>query len=170
MHLNLAHMAYVVAVAKAGSITGASVEIGISQPAISAAIRGIEDNFEYKLFVRNRAKGLSLTPTGRHFVNRAQQLLDDAAAFQDDVQGFGTQIAGEIQIACYHVISPYVLPPVFSSLASKHPNVNVRLHEGSLVDVVNTVKEGTADIAITYDMFDDSTVHLERLMPVFPMC
>ncbi|MBL4891067.1 MAG: LysR family transcriptional regulator [Rhizobiaceae bacterium] len=55
MHLNLAHMAYVVAVAKAGSITGASVEIGISQPAISAAIRGIEDTFEYKLFVRNRA-------------------------------------------------------------------------------------------------------------------
>ena len=168
MHLNLAHMAYVVAVAKAGSITGASVEIGISQPAISAAIRGIEDTFEYKLFVRNRAKGLSLTPTGRHFVNRAQKLLDEAAAFRDDVQGFGNQIAGEIQVACYHVISPYVLPPVFSNLAAQHPNVSVRLHEGSLVDVVNTVKEGTADIAITYDMFDDSTVHTERLAAVRP--
>lgn len=168
MHLNLSHMAYVVAVAKAGSITGASVEIGISQPAISAAIRGIEDAFEYKLFVRNRAKGLSLTPTGRHFVNRAQQLLDEAAAFQDDVQGFGNQIAGEIQVACYHVIAPYVIPPVFSNLAIKHPKVSVRLHEGSLVDVVNTVKEGTADIAITFDMFDDSTVNLERLISVRP--
>lgn len=168
MHLNLAHMAYVVAVAKAGSITGASVEIGISQPAISAAIRGIEDAFEYKLFVRNRAKGLSLTPTGRHFVNRAQKLLDEASAFQSDVQGFGNQVAGEIQVACYHVISPYVLPPIYSSLATKYPNINVRLHEGSLVDVVNTVKEGTADIAITYDMFDDATVNLERLIEVRP--
>jgi len=43
MHLNLAHMAYVVAVAKAGSITGASVEIGISQPAISAAITKVRN-------------------------------------------------------------------------------------------------------------------------------
>ncbi|MBL4891068.1 MAG: hypothetical protein JKX91_04440 [Rhizobiaceae bacterium] len=94
--------------------------------------------------------------------------MDEAAEFRDDVQGFGNQIAGEIQVACYHVISPYVLPPVFSNLAAQHPNVNVRLHEGSLEDVVNTVKEGTADIAITYDMFDDSTVRTERLAAVRP--
>lgn len=168
MHLNLAHLAYVIAVAKAGSITGASAEIGISQPAISAAIRGIEDTFNYRLFVRNRAKGLSLTPTGRHFVNRAQKLLDEADGFRNDVQGFGDQIAGEVQVACYHVISSYVLPPVISGLATKHPAVKVQLHEGSLVDVVNIVKEGTADLAITYDMFDDSTVHIEKLLPVRP--
>lgn len=168
MHLNLAHLAYVIAVAKAGSITVASTHIGISQPAISAAIRGIEEAFEYRLFVRNRAKGLSLTPTGRHFVNRAQKLLDEADAFRNDVQGLGDRIAGEVQVACYHVIAPYVLPPVISGLAKQYPAVSVRLHEGSLVDVVNTVKVGTADIALTFDMFDDSTVHLERLLPVRP--
>lgn len=168
MHLNLAHLAYVIAVAKAGSITGASAEIGISQPAISAAIRGIEETFDYRLFVRNRAKGLSLTPTGRHFVNRAQKLLDEADGFRNDVQGFGDRIAGEVQVACYHVISSYVLPPVISGMAAKHSAVKVQLHEGSLVDVVNIVKEGTADVAITYDMFDDSTVYIENLLPVRP--
>ncbi|MBL4756108.1 MAG: LysR family transcriptional regulator [Rhizobiales bacterium] len=168
MHLNLAHLAYVIAVAKAGSITEASAEVGISQPAISAAIRGLEDTFGYKLFVRNRAKGLALTPTGRRFVGRAQKLLDEAGAFRDEVQGLGDRVAGEIQIACYHVISPYVLPPVISGLARDHPALSIRLHEGSLVDVVNIVKEGTADIGITYDMFDDSNVHLERLLPVRP--
>lgn len=168
MHLNLAHLAYVISVAKAGSITGASAEIGISQPAISAAIRGVEDAFGYRLFVRNRAKGLSLTPTGRSFVNRAQKLLDEADGFRNDVQGFGENITGEIQVACYHVISPYVLPPVIKGLTSTHPALKVQLHEGSLVEVVNIVKEGTADLAITYDMFDDSTVHIEKLLPVRP--
>lgn len=168
MHLNLAHLAYVVAVAKRGSITEASVEVGISQPAISAAISGIEETYGYKLFVRNRAKGLTPTPVGRHFINRAQVLLDAASGFQNDVMGLGEQITGEVQVACYHVIAPYVLPPVVSALAKKYPEVSVRLHEGSLVEVVNTVKEGIADIALTYDMFDDSTVQLEQLLAVRP--
>lgn len=168
MHLNLAHLAYVVAVAKRGSITEASLEVGISQPAISAAISGIEQTYGYKLFVRNRAKGLSPTPVGRNFVSRAQVLLDEASGFHNEVMGLGEQIAGEVQVACYHVIAPYVLPPVVSALAEKYPAVSVRLHEGSLVEVVNTVKEGVADIALTYDMFDDSTVHLEQLLAVRP--
>ena len=128
MRLNLAHLSYVIAVAKTGSITAASTETGISQPAISAAIKGMEESVGYKLFVRNRAKGLSLTPSGRHFVNRAEKLLDDASAFTDDVQGFGERIAGELQVACYYVISPYVLPPVMEELNRVHPDLNVRLH------------------------------------------
>lgn len=168
MRLNLAHLSYVIAVAKTGSITEASTQVGISQPAISAAISGLEDAYGYKLFIRNRAKGLSPTPVGRHFINRAQLLLDEANGFHNEVLGFADEIVGEVQVACYHVIAPYVLPPVVSGLAEKYPAVSVRLHEGSLVDVVNTVKEGFADIAITYDMFDDSTVHLEKLLAVRP--
>jgi DNA-binding transcriptional LysR family regulator len=168
MHLNLAHLSYVIAVAKTGSITEASADVGISQPAISAAISGIEENYGYKLFVRNRAKGLSPTPAGRHFVNQAQILLDEAGVFQNKVHGFGDRIVGEVQVACYHVIAPYVLPPVVSGLAEKYPEMGVRLHEGSLVDVVDTVKKGVADIAITFDMFDDNTVHLEKLLAVKP--
>lgn len=168
MHLNLVHLTYVNAVARTGSITQASSDLGISQSAISAAITGLEATYGYKLFVRNRAKGLALTPAGRHFVNRAEKLMDDVNNFQNDVQGFGSKISGDIQVACYHIISPYVLPPVIESLAIEHPELEVQLHEGSLVDVVNTVKQGTADVAITYDMFDDSTVVLEKLVPVRP--
>lgn len=168
MHLNLAHLAYVIAVAKTGSITGASVETGISQPAISAAIKGMEDAFGDRLFVRNRAKGLALTPSGRHFINRAEKLLDDVDAFQNDVQGFGERMTGSLQVACYYIISPYVLPPVMKQLSTIHPGLEVQLHEGSLTDVVNTVKQGIADVAITYDMFDDSMVVREKLVPVRP--
>lgn len=168
MHLNLAHLAYLIAVARTGSITQASADTGISQPAISAAIKGMEEAYGYKLFVRNRAKGLSLTPDGRRFVIRAEKLLEDVDDFHNDVQGFGEHIVGNVQVACYSVISPYVLPPVVEGLARNHPGLQVQLHEGSLVDVVDKVKQGTADVAITYDMFEDSTVTLEKLLPVQP--
>ncbi len=168
MHLNLAHLAYLIAVARTGSITQASADTGISQPAISAAIKGMEEAYGYSFFVRNRAKGLSLTPDGRRFVNRAESLLEDVDAFHNDVQGFGERISGDVQVACYYVISPYVLPPAVEGLAKDHPDLNVQLHEGSLVDVVDMVKQGTADVAITYDMFEDSTVAIEKLVPVKP--
>ncbi|NQV99843.1 MAG: LysR family transcriptional regulator [Rhodospirillales bacterium] len=168
MHLNLVHLSYIIAAAKTGSITSASVETSISQPTISAAISGMEETYGYSLFVRNRAKGLSLTPTGRHFVLRAQKLLDEASTFHNEALGYGAHIVGEVQVACYYVIAPYILPPIIRELKKQHPGLRVRPHEASLIDVVNTVKEGIADIAITYDMFDDSSVKLEKLLPVRP--
>ena len=58
MH-NLRHLRYVVEAARLGSITNASRLLRVSQPAISAAIRGYEDEFNIRLFVRNPSQGLA---------------------------------------------------------------------------------------------------------------
>jgi len=71
MH-NLRHLRYVVEAARHGSITKASRQLLVSQPAISAAVRACEDEFGIRLFIRNPSQGLSLTPSGRTFIKRAR--------------------------------------------------------------------------------------------------
>ena len=84
---NLRHLAYVLAAADRGSITEAASELGVSQPTVSAAIKSFEERFGYRLFVRNPARGLSVTPLGRVFVKQARHLLRDAHDFDRDEIG-----------------------------------------------------------------------------------
>lgn len=168
MHINLHHLAYVVAAAEKGSVTEAAGELGVSQPAISAAVKGFENAFGYRLFVRRPAHGLSLTPSGRQFVRHARRLLDDTRSFERQAMGLGQEIDGDVHVACYFITAPFFMPPVFKALARSHPGMSIRLHEGDMVEVIQFLKNGTADLALTYDQYPDSAITFERLFEVRP--
>ncbi|WP_405058887.1 LysR family transcriptional regulator [Kribbella sp. NBC_01505] len=70
--IELRHFRYILAVAEDGTFTGAAAQLGITQPALSRAIRGIETTLGTELFVRDH-HGATLTPAGR-------ALIDDARA------------------------------------------------------------------------------------------
>lgn len=62
--------------AREGSMSAAAVQLGLSQPAVSHAIRGLEENLGVPLFNRQR-RPLSLTAAGLALLNRGRSLLDE---------------------------------------------------------------------------------------------
>ena len=165
---NLRHLTYVLAAADKGSITEAASELGVSQPAVSAAIKSFEERFGYRIFVRNPARGLSLTPPGRAFVKQARRLLQDARDFDRGAMGLGQEIAGEIQVGCYFITAPFIMPPILAALAGKYPSIGFNLHEGDLVEVANDLRSGATDVALTYDTYADSGIEFEGLFQTPP--
>jgi DNA-binding transcriptional LysR family regulator len=73
--IELRHFRYVLAVAEEGTFTGAAAQLGMTQPALSRAIRAVETMLGTELFVRDR-HGATLTDAGR-------ALRDDARAVDD---------------------------------------------------------------------------------------
>ncbi|KAA8887380.1 LysR family transcriptional regulator, partial [Nocardia colli] len=71
------HFRYVLAVAEDGTFTGAATQLGITQPALSRAVRALETTLGTELFVRDR-HGVTLTDAGRALVDDAR-VVDDAA-------------------------------------------------------------------------------------------
>ena len=168
MH-NLRHLGYVVEAARLGSITGASQTLRVSQPAISAAIRAAEDEFGVRLFVRNPSRGLALTPSGRSFVNRARELLENARTFENLFDETGEDgLTGRLEIACYASPAPLLLPPVIQSFASRHPGVEFGLHEGHMEQVAQYLKDGTADLGLTYDIVPDNEIEHDLVARLAP--
>ena len=165
---NLRHLAYVLAAADRGSITEAASALRVSQPAVSAAIKSFEERFGYRIFVRNPARGLSLTPPGRMFVQQARRLLQDARDFDRGAMGLGRELAGEIHVGCYFITAPFIMPPILSTLAANFPSVGFSLHEGDLVEVVNDLKGGVTDVAVTYDTYADNGIEFEELFEMPP--
>ena len=168
MTINLRHLVYVVTAADLGSITRASAALDVSPPAVSAAIKGFEKRFGYRLFVRNPARGLAVTPSGRSFVTQARRLLEAERGFDNRAQGIGQQLIGELHVGCYFITAPFLLGQVVQRLASKHPSLKLTLHEGDLIQVVRDLRAGHTDVAVTYDIYLDGAVEFEPLFETSP--
>ncbi len=130
MLTNLRKLAYIVTVADSGSITKAALRLNISQPALSLMIKASEEEFGFQIFIRNRSQGVTLTSTGRGFVSRARRLLDDARQFQMEATGLADTLSGVVEVACFSVIAPYIIPPIIRAFSKRFSDISVNVHEG----------------------------------------
>lgn len=168
MRINARHVKYVVAVANTGSIRAAAKVVGISEPAVSAALKMIEDQIGYTIFIRNLSKGMSLTMEGEKFIQHSQLLLTKIEEYERAIFEENEQIRGSIRIGCYFVSAPYVIGRLLAELRSSAPELQVELHEGSLQSVVADLKSGRTHIALTYDIFHDTEISYVSLFEVRP--
>jgi len=166
---NLRHLKYITEAARLGSITEASRRLRVSQPAISAAIRVFEEEFKIRLFVRNPSQGLSLTPSGRHFVTRARELLGNADDFENLFnETEGDNLFGRLEITCYAAPAPLLVPNLFKHFYNQYPDVELGLHEGNMEQVATSIKDGTADLGLTYDIYPDSDIDHDLITELAP--
>jgi len=80
--MNLNQMKYVLAVAAASSMREAATQLYVSQPALSASIRDLEEELGILLFARNN-KGIAVTDAGREFIAYAKQAVGQFELVED---------------------------------------------------------------------------------------
>lgn len=164
MAYTLRHLAYAVTVAEQGSITDAAEQLGISQPAVSAALRGLEKDFGLTLFVRRPSYRIALTPAGQRFIARARLLLEEASEFESAALGLSRELQGTVEVGCFVPTAPFMLPLILEGLAARHPGVRLNLHEGDLGDLSRWLASGQIEVALTYDMHLDPSIRFEPLI------
>ena len=152
MTFTLKHLAYLVAAAEEGSVTGAARRLNVSQPSISAAIAQFEERFGLTLFVRHHAQGLSPTPAGRRLVVEARTLLAHAEELRLGALGLGEGLRGELDVGCFLTFAPLVMPGLLRTFGVRYPDIRIRLHEDHVQGVVDGLRAGRFDCALTYDL------------------
>lgn len=125
--------------------------MNISTSSILAAIDAFEQEFGIQAFVRQRSKGLTTTAAGQRAIARTIQLLDETAAYAEDMRGSDTRLRGEIRIGAFTSISPSIAPQVIRDLRATHPELTVHLTEGDIVSIQHRLRDGSVDLLLTYD-------------------
>lgn len=148
----LRQLDYFVAVADAGSISGAAAQRRVTPTAVASAITELERILRTQLFVRRRAHGVTLTPTGAYLQKRAAILLRDAEELRLAAASGGTELAGPLAVGCYVTVSPTIVPPLLRWAAEHHPNVEVHFSAHNQVELPELLFSGALDLAIVYDM------------------
>lgn len=159
---------YFVAVGDAGSIAAASERINVSPPSISTAISQLENEFGIELFVRQHARGLSLTPGGRRFFNAAKIILEQAGALHDIANEISAQVRGPISVGCLITVAPFVLPELRKGFQDRYPGAVFRQEEAHQSDLFRLLRRAEIDTALTYDLEVPQDIAFEPLLSLPP--
>lgn len=146
------------AVLEQGRIAAAARVLHMSQPAVSARIRRLEDSVGVTLLERS-VRGVSPTPAGRRLAEHAreiQRMLDRAAA---DVGA--TAALGPLSIVASTTIAAQVLPAALASFRRDHPGVEIRLRIGNTEEVLDAVRSGRHPIGLVEGHRRAAAVRLE---------
>ena len=159
---------YVVAVADYGSISAAAEKLAISQPAISAAIQKVEDEYQLKIFIRERPRRVVLSPVGRIFIAQARRLLESAQEFDDEARNTGQTLSGTVEVGCFEPTSAFVIPMILRGLREKGLDISIQVLEADLDELNNMLSQGRVDVALTYNMAPSPGIAFETLVEAPP--
>lgn len=150
--ITLRQLEYFVAAADTGTMSAAAEEFLVSQSAVSLAISGLERTLGAQLFLRRRAKGLSLTPTGAHLLIEARRLLEHVGELESSVRSLGQALSGQLVIGCFPTLTPFLMPRVLEQFPQKHPAVHIDFQDGSATELHQWLLEGQIEVALTYGL------------------
>lgn len=142
------------------TLGAAARQMHISESALSHAMSELEAAVGEQLCIRKKAKGMYLTPTGRHFAKRARELLRDADALADSLGELRDELVGPVSLGCYTGLATGILPAVLEGMTRLHPKVTISIAVGDHSELLPKLEDGTLDIAIVYDI--DLPSDLER--------
>ncbi len=147
-------------VAKCGSLTKAAEELYISQPAVSQAIKQLENQLGGQLFTRTH-KGMQLSETGGKqifsIVERALRLFDEAESKYAELKDTAT---GIVRICASDTVSTHFLLPYIKKYHEKYPDVNLILQNCTSSETIELLKNNKGDVGFVNLPIDDSDINL----------
>lgn len=135
-------------VAKRLNFTKASVELFISQPAVTKHIKELEQEYKMSLCERSGNKKISLTPAGELLMQYAEQILGTYRELEYDMNLLAKQHKGVLRIGASSTVAQYVIPPVLAQFHKKFREIQVHLITGNTEEIEQGVIDKKIDFGI----------------------
>jgi len=136
-------------VAKNKSITQASNELMVSQPAVSKSIKVLERDLNTELFNRNK-DGVSLTNAGEILNNKINKAMELIISGEEDIDSLNNLEQGTINIGAGNTIMQRFLMPYIKEFHEIYPNINVIVHTVVTEELIKRAQVGLVDIVFTH--------------------
>ena len=147
MSITLRHIRYFLATAEAGQISRAAIDVGVSQSAVTAAVKQLEAYVGAKLFERH-AQGVALTLEGSRFMRHARNIaasVNEALHFEQEP---ARKIRGTVRVGVTYTVAGYFLPQHQVRFARNYPDVNIELREAPRASIEEDLINGRLDTAV----------------------
>jgi len=145
--MELRHLRYFVGVAEMENVSRAALKLHVSQPALSAQIRDLEDEIGFQLLERT-AKSVKLTKAGRAFLDEARAVLQRAHEAVTKARSIAAAEPSELHIGYTPVPFAEILPKTLRAFQRAMPNVNVKLHDWSYQAVRDGLRDGRLQLGL----------------------
>jgi len=144
--MNLDHVRSFLEVIKRGSLSEAARALGISQPAVSNQIKGLERELGTELLIRDERGVVSLTAAGEVFLAFAERVVAAHEELLQQLDHLKEAVSGELVIAASTTPGEYVLPQLLSDFKACYLQVEAKVTIADTGDVVEKVLTRECDI------------------------
>ncbi len=147
MPMSIKQVRYFIAAADTGQVSQAAIEINVSQSAVTAAIKQLEQELGVSLFRRSPA-GVSLTAEGARFLQHARNIMAAVNAASRAPLTEDTALAGKVRIGVSYTVAGYFLPRHYARFSRIYPRIHAELFEMPRNAVESGLVEGSIDLAV----------------------
>ncbi|QNE14382.1 LysR family transcriptional regulator [Pseudarthrobacter sp. NBSH8] len=148
-------------IAMNGSISAASEQDHVSRSALAAAMDELERSLECQLFVRHKSQGMVLTPAGEQVLGMAHDLLNAASDLETTARG--GNLNGNLAFGCFTSLGPTLIPRLFDYFRQQHPGVTLRSYTEPLDKLLDLLRTGEIEMAVSYNLDADPILQTEPL-------
>src|SRR5262245_48730571 len=138
---------YFLAVCETLNFTRAAEKCNVTQPALSRAVRQLEEEVGGLLFRRERNL-THLTDLGRLMRPRLQEVFDGLTGAKRDARRFLTLERADLTLGIMCTVGPCRFTSMLAEFARQYPGVTLKLVEGTPEELSERIEQGELDVAI----------------------
>lgn len=162
--MDLMQLEMFVATAEARGVQRAAERVFRTQPAVSMALRKLEQEIGAPLFDRSNRGAYVLTATGELLYASSKRLLglrDDALA---EIRELHSLEQGRVRIGANESTGVYLLPRLIEGFRKKHPKVRIDVTRQNSTQLIHDIREHSVDLALISFMPDEKDVEALPVM------
>jgi len=136
-------------IAETGQLTRAAEKLHVSQPALSAQLKALEEELEFTLFERT-PNGMVLTAAGKRLLAGAENVIAAAQGLQNEARAMKGALVGKARIGTLSDPQFIRIGELVGHAAALHPLLELELHQGVTGEQLALVRDGALDASYYY--------------------
>ena len=171
--MELQQIRYFIAVYETLNFTKAAAQCQVSQPALTKAIKRLEDYLGSTLFVRD-GRRVIVSEFCKILHPNLEEMLRQDQAVKTLSKNFRLLDKTPLSVGVMVTIGPTALAPFLVDFRTKHPGIEVSVVERPLMELLRALKEGEVEVALLHDPEQDNgdiraePIYQERYVVVLP--
>ncbi len=144
--MNIFHLKYFVVLAKKANYREAAQHCNISQPAMSMAIKSLEQKLGHPLIYRQK-NPIRLTDFGLSILSHAKKIVNE----YDTMMDYGlskNELSGRVRLGIIPTIASSLIPQFIGHFIQEYPNIKLDIEEMTTVNILSAIDEEELDAGI----------------------
>ncbi|MBA6315601.1 LysR substrate-binding domain-containing protein [Cellulophaga baltica] len=150
-------------VAHHSSFTKAAEQLFISQPAISKAIRNLEDEYNTTFFIRKR-NSIELTQDGKSFLIYVNRILEVYSEIENRFIHKDNQLPDRIKFGASTTLASYIIPKIIAQFRTQYPKTSFEIESDNSDHIEELILNQQLDFGITEGKNTNPKLHFKKFI------
>ncbi|MGB4838575.1 MAG: LysR substrate-binding domain-containing protein [Saprospiraceae bacterium] len=158
MNIQFAQLRYFVALASTKNYSEAACQCNVSQPALSMAIRKMEEDLELMLIDRKN-NPISLTEKGELIAAQAVKILEELSVLEKMASDLHQdKLKGSLTFSIIPTLAPYIIPLFVEKFSQLFPDIELIIEEETTKSIIQKLKSSETDAALLVTPLDEKSL------------